>query len=606
MIMDASLIPLYVYTAWFAHENWVAAPDNDKRWKNIFNKDPTSTNTLLFATFLVPIVVGGLHLISLGLGLYLTILFKKIASLPHDMNPLEDNLTSRKHQYKNSEASAVSMMQKPGHMSGSTLNINDRRFSKSAHEDRTVDFRNSRVGADMDYSPHNPQSARLSRQMTEERNLCHSLVQSQGPLPRASRQSFVQTPNSEPANPAKRDMDSFSFVGDLASAPAPPPHTSHGRSHSPRPGSSVSVRDHQTEQALYAPTHAHMQSQQKESLLSDNWFVHEEEPRTGDLGVPLSPPSPSQRRTPNFSRPSPVGSPDPDRGARFSPMLSPLPANHQAQFMPEPLRMNPPTPPNDESPLQEQREYHFHPGLSKKPVAITRTTTNTNPVLHTSFQHDHRHDSFQEPLQKPYDNDNDIPLTHDYPMSDDETSTIVGANSPNPNHNYPSDRQPLTDLAVNRSHTTASAQSSQFAGSSVYSESAPALPNHHIQSHLPPTSAINPTNNPLHQLQAQRSNPTFQENLAVKSVGTPKKRQYGDLAAAMAARGIGQQQGRYEQVNSEMPPSPPKHSPYARVVSRSGADITDEALFVPQEGNGARRRYVSGKAAEEGMAGGRW
>jgi hypothetical protein len=591
MIMDASLIPLYVYTAWFAHENWVAAPDNDKRWKNIFNKDLTSTNTLLFATFLVPIVVGGLHLISLGLGLYLTILFKKIASLPHDMNPLEDNLTSRKHQYKNSEASAVSMMQKPGYMSGSTLNINDRRFSKSAHEDRTVDFRNSRVGADMDYSPHNPQSAHLSRQMTEERNLCHSLVQSQGPLPRASRQSFVQTPNSEPANPEKRDMDSFSFVGDLASAPAPPPHTSHGRSHSPRPGSSVSVRDHQAEQALYAPTHAHMQSQQKESLLSDNWFVHEEEPRTGDLGVPLSPPSPSQRRTPNFSRPSPVGSPDPDRGARFSPMLSPLPANHQAQFMPEPLRMNPPTPPNDESPLQEQRTYHLYARASKQ---LVRTTTNTDTVLHTTFQRDPRHDSFQEPLQKPYDSDNDA-----YPMSDDETSTIVGGNNnTNPNSNDSSNRQPLTELAVNRSHTTASAQSSQFAGSSVYSESAPALPNH--IKNPPQISNIN-------SLQSQRSTPSFQENLQVKSVGTPKKRQYGDLAAAMAARGIGQQQGSYSPLPNDQPPSPPKHSPYARVVSRSGADIADEALFV-QEGN-ARRRYVSGKAAEEGMAGhagGRW
>jgi hypothetical protein len=33
-----------------------------------------------------------------------------------------------------------------------------------------------------------------------------------------------------------------------------------------------------------------------------------------------------------------------------------VPANHQAQFMPEPLRMNPPTPPNDENPLQEQRK----------------------------------------------------------------------------------------------------------------------------------------------------------------------------------------------------------------------------------------------------------
>ena len=358
MIMDSGLIPFYIYTAWFAHENWTAMPDNENRWGNIFNKDVTSTDTLLFATFVVPTVVGGLHLITLGIGLYLAILFRKISKLPPDMNPLEDNLTSRKHQYKNSEASAVSMM-KPGHMSGSTINVNDRRFSRSAHGNRTVDFRNSRVGADMDYSPHNPQSARLSRQNAEERNFCHSLVQSQGPVSRASRQSFAQVPNGEPVNPEKRDIDSFSFVGSLASAPAPPPHTSQARSRSPRPGSSVSVRDQPIEQTHYAPTHAHAQSQQKESLLSDNWFVHEET-RSGDLGVPMSPPSPSQRRTPNFSRPSPVGSPDPDRGARFSPMLSPVPANHQAQFMPEPLRMNPPSPPNDDSPLQEQRKrFHF-------------------------------------------------------------------------------------------------------------------------------------------------------------------------------------------------------------------------------------------------------
>ena len=354
MIMDSGLIPFYIYTAWFAHQNWTASPENENRWGNIFNKELTSTDTLLFATFIVPTVVGGLHLITLGIGLYLTILFRKIANLPPDMNPLEDNLTSRKHQYKNSEASAVSMM-KPGHLSGSTINVNDSRFSRSAHEDRTVDFRNSRVGAEMDYSPHNPQSARLSRQMNEERNLCHSLVQSQGPVSRASRQSFAQVPGGEPNNLEKRDIDSFSFVGSLAAAPAPPPHTSQARSHSPRPGSSVSVRDQPTDQTQYAPNHAHAQSQQKEFLLSDNWFVHEET-RTADLGVPMSPPSPSQRRTPNFSRPSPVGSPEPDRGARFSPLLSPLPANHQAQFMPEPLRMNPPTPPNDESPLQEQRK----------------------------------------------------------------------------------------------------------------------------------------------------------------------------------------------------------------------------------------------------------
>ena len=453
-------------------------------------------------------------------------------------------------------------MQKPGHMSGSTINVNDRRFSRSAHEDRTVDFRNSRVGADMDYSPHNPQSARLSRQMTEERNLCHSLVQSHGPISRASRQSFAQIPNGEPVNPEKRDVDSFSFVGSLASAPAPPPHTSQGRSHSPRPGSSVSVRDQPIEQTLYAPTHAHAQSQQKESLLSDNWFVHEEA-RTGDLGVPMSPPSPSQRRTPNFSRPSPVGSPDLDRGARFSPLLSPLPANHQAQFMPEPLRMNPPTPPNDESPLQEQRKFRY--ATTPVPAGGIEAMTNDITVLHTEFRHDPRHDSFQETSQKPYDK---------YPMSDDdETSTVVGRE----------ERQPLNELAVNRSHTNASAQSSQFAGSSVYSESAPSLR----------------TANHIHQ----RSVPKFEENLHVKSVGTPKKRQYGDLASAMAARGIGQQES-FSPLPNDQPPSPPKHSAYARVVSRTGADIADETLFASE--NTSRRRYVSGKAAEEGMAGGRW
>lgn len=168
MIMDSGLIPFYIYTAWFAHANYVAPKDDEARWTNIFNGAYESTDPLLFATFLIPVVLGGLHLISIGIGLYLFMLFRKIAQFPPDMNPLEDNLTSRKHQYKNSEASAASMMQKPGYMSGSTLNVNDQRFSKNMSEDRTVDFRHTRNGSEMDYSPHNPNSARLSRQMNDD------------------------------------------------------------------------------------------------------------------------------------------------------------------------------------------------------------------------------------------------------------------------------------------------------------------------------------------------------------------------------------------------------------------------------------------------------
>jgi hypothetical protein len=591
MLMDSGLIPFYVYTAWFAHQNWLAMPDNEARWKNIFNDNTTSTDPLLFATFIIPTVTGGLHLISLGLGIWLTILFRKIAKMPPDMNPLEANLTSRKHQYKNSDASAVSMMQKPGHMSGSTLSVHEQRFSKGT-ADRTVDFRHSRINSDMDYSPHNPQSARLSRQ-AQEQELCHSLVQSR-PGSRNSN-SYAPAPGSHPPLPEKRDVDSFSFVGSMATAPMPPPHTTLDRSHSPRPGSSVSVRDSPAQQVQYAPTHAHTQSQQKESLLQDNWFTYDDPDlaRDGDLGAPAPP---ARRRTPNFSRPSPVGSPEPDRrarfspepdrAARFSPLLSPQTA---ARFMPEPLRMNPPSP------------------------------TEEDPPLLNIMQHGTRHDSFQEPVQPPQHMHQKHPNhelhenhEHEHEHVDDDDTSTINANSPNPNK-YQEDRQPLNNIAVNRSHTTASAQSNNtFAASSVYSESAPSLR----------------TANHLHQ----QSVPDFQsDNLHVHSVGTPRGKQYGDLAAAM--RGVRQHedvqqaspsQNRYgqqafqHQHQHDLPPSPPKHQVHSaygaaggagRVISRSGADITDESLFVAEHGNGnggSRRRYVSGKVAEEGMAGGRW
>ncbi|KAM0712526.1 hypothetical protein Q7P37_011623 [Cladosporium fusiforme] len=544
MMMDSGLIPFYVYTSWFAHQNWIAEPGSETRWRNIFNNDDSSTNPLLFATFLVSAITGFFHLITIGIGAWLAIIFRKISAYPPDLNPLEDNLTSRKHQYKNSDASAMSMMQKPGYMSGSTLNVNEQRFSKSSHDDRTLEFRHSRIGSENNFSPHNPRSAHLSRQQTAEQTAYqqpHDI--------RDARGSFAQTTRSASKSPEKRDCDSFSFVGSLASAPDVPPHTSQQRSHSPRPGSSVSVRETGDQQPQYAHTQAHEQSQQRESLLNDNWFVYDEPtvPLRDENFVAPAPPTPTHRRTPNFSRPSPVSSPDPERAARFSPMLSPLPPNHEAQFMPQPLRMNPPTPPNDDSILQ-------------------------NPP---------RHDSFQEAAHQSYEKYPDV-------EDNDDTSTIMGHE----------ERQPLNETAVNRSHTNASAQSSQFAGSSVYSESAPSLrtANH------------------------KKSKSEFLESPNFKSVGAPRGKQYGDLASA--TRGI-RQHDVYSQLPQEpqvsprpysngyglqadMPPSPPKHSPYnsGRVISRTGADIADEALYVPE--NASRRRYVSGKAAEEGMAGGRW
>lgn len=59
--------------------------------------------------FLCSVIAGGLHVISLVLSLWLTVIFRKITNLPPDMNPLEDNLTSRHKRNKSSiSASTVS------------------------------------------------------------------------------------------------------------------------------------------------------------------------------------------------------------------------------------------------------------------------------------------------------------------------------------------------------------------------------------------------------------------------------------------------------------------------------------------------------------------
>ncbi|KAF2456197.1 hypothetical protein BDY21DRAFT_306115, partial [Lineolata rhizophorae] len=94
MVIDAGLIPFYVFTALLASQNAAEEVGTEGRWRSFFKADD-GTTTLLQATFYIAAVAGGLHLISLLVDLYLVVIFRKIARLPPDMNPLEDNLTTR-------------------------------------------------------------------------------------------------------------------------------------------------------------------------------------------------------------------------------------------------------------------------------------------------------------------------------------------------------------------------------------------------------------------------------------------------------------------------------------------------------------------------------
>lgn len=102
---DCSILPFYAFSALVAHTR-------QSGWTTVLSNQDLVT---IFSeiVFLTAVTGGGLHLISLGISLYLAITFRKITKLPPDMNPLEDNLTSRhKHSKSSISTTTTSSSQK--------------------------------------------------------------------------------------------------------------------------------------------------------------------------------------------------------------------------------------------------------------------------------------------------------------------------------------------------------------------------------------------------------------------------------------------------------------------------------------------------------------
>ena len=306
--MDIGLTPFYVFIALFSNNNYMEAPGTKGRWTSIFaQKD--ATTTLLQVTFIASAVLAGFHLFSAILDLWLIIVFRKISNLPPDMNPLEDNLTSRgprasKHKYKNSEVTLVDSIaeKKPGYLSGSTISVNDRsRLStaaKEVEESRRVPFHHSRTGSEAAFSPHNPDSVRWSQQHYGGVGMYQQL-----PFVRGS-QVYNQT---RPGSGSPSKHDSVVEYVDLnnsrpTSAARPASQFSPNRFSSPALPNA-------------APSSALVKSQQKQGLLNDNWFTVDDD--VSDIGTP------SRHRAP-------------------APIVQ---AEERYSFEVQPLRMNPPTPP---------------------------------------------------------------------------------------------------------------------------------------------------------------------------------------------------------------------------------------------------------------------
>lgn len=98
-IFDIGLIPFYVLTGYVTYTEFAYS---EHKWRTLVG-DGLTAHQIATVTFLLSAVNGALHLVSFGISLYLMVAFRRIANLPPDMNPLEDNLTARPHKRSKSE-----------------------------------------------------------------------------------------------------------------------------------------------------------------------------------------------------------------------------------------------------------------------------------------------------------------------------------------------------------------------------------------------------------------------------------------------------------------------------------------------------------------------
>ncbi|TVY46906.1 hypothetical protein LOCC1_G003386 [Lachnellula occidentalis] len=143
---DIAIVPFYAFSALLANTK-------HDTWKVILeNQDLTPTFSQI--VFLLAIVGGGLHLVSLADSLYLAVIFHKITKLPPDMNPLEDNLTSRHKRNKSSMSEVTTLGGKEKRMSAFESNRSSGSPYKDLSPPPTVPFFHTRTQSTNSFSTY--------------------------------------------------------------------------------------------------------------------------------------------------------------------------------------------------------------------------------------------------------------------------------------------------------------------------------------------------------------------------------------------------------------------------------------------------------------------
>jgi hypothetical protein len=360
------------------------------RWRTMFPTDE-ETNKVLNTTWLTSIANAGLHLLSLFLDLYLLIVFRKISNLPPDMNPLEDNLTSRrktKHKHKNSSISAITPLTCDNEKRFSNQSsVPSERYSQNdsllagdipSPSKHQVAFLHTRTNSDMTYSPHTPQSARQSKERFS--------MYSQPPSTRQSKRTLNHRDDLH-----RRDDDDDNET--LAQRKSMLAQQANIKRHS-RPESYISKSD---KEQFYTPPgtaqsgkqdHAgdlSLQRNSRETLQDDNWFVHPDDDKEPEYEQEQQPYSrPYEHQEEEYLAPVPkqtMFNTNNNLSMGYN-TLSPYDdvSDVEDQTMaPQPLRMNPPTPPPAQTVYEKKITPPATPKRTYATTSISTEETSNRP-----------------------------------------------------------------------------------------------------------------------------------------------------------------------------------------------------------------------------------
>ncbi|KZF23432.1 hypothetical protein L228DRAFT_282161 [Xylona heveae TC161] len=207
LITDIGLIPFYVILLLMSKTQYDNTADKPGKWSTFFN-DATINHKIIFSTFLLSIANCGLHFISIFVALYLAIVFRRIAKLPPDMNPLEDNLTSR-HKKKSSNASSMTEKR----LSQSTISSSPRHSKAISQTDvpllptnQSIPFMHTRTNSNETSSPTSPGTASASPHGS--RADLPSQIYRQNVSARSSRADLHRSRASNNTSPVRRQSPS--------------------------------------------------------------------------------------------------------------------------------------------------------------------------------------------------------------------------------------------------------------------------------------------------------------------------------------------------------------------------------------------------------------